>query len=106
MLVDITKEGTRIKIKVNHSRIDGENTMIGALKAGNYFSPDVTQVDFDFEAVGYINSLGITEVINIHRNFNEAASDKVKFRFINVDRKVLAILDLVEMKKIAEIIPL
>ncbi len=105
MSVTIEKEGSTLRIIVHHPRLDGENQILNEIKKGNYFSPDIQLVELDFDRVEYINSLGISEIINIHRNFSDASGGKAKFRFKNLDRKVLAILELVEIQKIAEILP-
>lgn len=105
MHVTIEKQEETLKIKVHHPRMDGENHILNALKEGGYFTPDIRLVELDFNNVEYINSLGITEIINIHRNFADATGNQVRFCFINVGRKVIAVLELVEVQKIAEIRP-
>ena len=104
MNVEIAKIGTSLKIKIHHHRLDGDNFIYNGLKNENHFTNDIELVEIDFEPVEFINSLGITELVNIHRKFSEINYGKTNFRFINVDKKVNAILELVEIQKIAEII--
>ncbi len=104
MLVDITKTGQELRIKVLHPRIDGDNFIIKSLKEKKLvFAMEL--VEFDLDSVEYVNSLGITEFVNIHRMYTEISRGKTRFRFINVDKKVNAILELVEVQKLAEIVP-
>lgn len=105
MDVTIKKNATTVEIGINEPRIDGMNHILAAIQSGNFLNPTVRQVDLDFHAVEYLNSLGITEIINIHRSFTDVTGGNVRFRFINVDFKVRSILELVEIQKIAEIIP-
>jgi len=102
--VEIIKDAKILRIQILHRRIDGENYILNALLEGDYFSSEVSLVELDFENVEYLNSLGITEFINIHRKFNASNPESVEFKFINVDAHIYGILELVEMHKIAEII--
>ena len=104
MNVVIKKEGDVLKVKVFNHRLDGENLIYNALKNEKCFTADVAVVEIDFNTVEFINSLGITELVNLHRKYAETNYGKTSFRFINVDKKVNAILELVEIQKIAEII--
>lgn len=106
MSVTITRQDPHtLLVQVQHARIDGENIILSKLKEGGVVTPDIDTLIMDFDEVGYLNSLGITEMINIHRLVTETAGDQVKFQFRNVARKVLSILELVELHKVAEIIP-
>jgi anti-anti-sigma regulatory factor len=103
--VSIKLNSPELLITIHHSRIDGENHILQALKAGGFFRPDILFITLDFDQVKYINSLGISEIINVHRNFNEITQEKAKLVFKNVDPKVLSILELIEIHKIVEIQP-
>ncbi|MCE9597807.1 MAG: hypothetical protein K8S54_07555 [Spirochaetia bacterium] len=105
MHAEVSKDGQIVRIRILHPRLDGSNYVIAALKAAPFVTPDVTHVDIDFEAVEYLNSLGITELVTIHRLFQEQTRGKCTFRFLGVDRKIRVILELVEVQKIAEIVP-
>lgn len=101
----ISQDNDTIIINIAHSRIDGENLILNALLKDGWFKPDICNVVLDFNNVAYINSMGITEIINIHRRFTESASDHVHFKFINLGKKVLEILSMVEIQKIADVTP-
>lgn len=105
MLVEFKREGETLKIIVLHPRIDGENHIWNALQKENLLQPDVGLLEFDLAKVEYMNSLGITEFVNIHRRFLDATKGRVKLRFINVERKIMGILALVELDKVAEVFP-
>ncbi len=102
MPVRIEKRGRNLYVEVTHPRIDGENHILRALQEGNYFRGEFEYVDIDLEHVEYLNSLGITEFVNIHRRFIDEGNT-TRLRLLNVERKVNAILELVEMQKIADI---
>lgn len=104
MLADVSKEGKELHIKILQSRLEGDNLLLKKLQGEGFIERDVEVVEFDFDKVDYLNSLGITEIVNIHRLYMEKTKNKAKFRFINVDKKVLAILELVELHKLAEIV--
>ena len=101
--VETEQSGSSVKIKILQQRLDGDNFVLNALKDGNFFNKDIELVEIDFDPVEFINSLGITELVNIHRMYMDANQGSTRFRFLNVDRKVNAILELVEIQKIAEI---
>ena len=102
--VEISRDGSVLKIKILHNRIDGDNHIIHALEKGNFIQDDVAKLEFDFEKVEYLNSLGITEFININRKFPSGSKKKKsKFVFLNVSAHIYGILELVEMHKMAEI---
>lgn len=106
MSVQITKNGKLLKIKIGHARIDGRNLIKEALDQDQAIQPDVSEVEFDMEAVDYINSTGVTEIIGIHRKFHAISGPSIKIRFIHVSKKVMTIFELVEMYKIAEVVPI
>jgi anti-anti-sigma regulatory factor len=103
MPVKIERRGQVLYILVMHPRIDGENYILRALSEGNYFQDGYEAIEIDLDQVEYLNSLGITEFVGIHRRFGEASGGRSRMRLRNVERKVNAILDLVEMHKIADI---
>ncbi len=105
MFVEFKREGDALKIIVLHPRIDGENHIWNAVQKENLLQPDVGLLEFDLGRVEYMNSLGITEFVNIHRRFLDTTKGRVKLRFINVERKIMGILALVELDKVAEVFP-
>lgn len=105
MSVFIEKGDDALYVKINHPRIDGENLILKALENdGRLEDPDYSVLELDLASVEYLNSLGITEFVNIRRRFRNGPRD-VSMRLINVDKRVQAILELVEIQKIAEIVP-
>ena len=101
---EISRDGSKLIIKILHNRIDGDNHIIHALEKGNFIQEDIESLEFDFDRVEYLNSLGITEFININRKFPvKGKRKKSKFVFLNVSAHIYGILELVEMHKMAEI---
>ena len=105
MSVTITEQGNRLLVVVHHSRVDGENYILSALTDGQYFKDGIHDLEIDLENVEYINSLGISELVTINRKFLDVRPQGVNFRLLNVDRRVNAILELVEIENIADIHP-
>ncbi len=103
MNIEVQKDGPSLSVRVMHQRLDGDNLIYNAIKNNDYFSSEIEDVIIDFDSVEYINSLGITELVNIHRKYTDTSYGKVNFKFLNVDKKVNAILELVEIHKIADI---
>ena len=103
MGIEIREEAGTVHVRVQQQRLDGDNDILNALKRGNFFGPALRLLEIDFEPVEFINSLGITELVNIHRHCLEQHPDGVEFRFLNVDKKVNAILELVDIQTFAEI---
>lgn len=103
MSVSIRKYPHKVEIRIGTERLDGENDILEAINKETDLARDIHDLIIDFENVSYINSLGISELINIHRIFSDANKGSTHLHFINVDRKVRAILELVDMHKIAEI---
>ncbi len=103
MPVEIEKRGRVIYVLVKYPRVDGENYILRSLSEGGYFQSDLAAIEIDLANVEHLNSLGITEFVSIHRRIQDAADGETRLRLINVDRKVNAILELVEMHKIADV---
>jgi anti-anti-sigma regulatory factor len=99
---DIQKQNETIRIKIQHPKIDGGNSILRELHNKNLIRPGIQIVEIDFDRVEYMNSLGLTELINIHREFTEVQKD-VQFHFINVNKKIVTLLQLVDMDRIAHI---
>lgn len=103
MDVIIEKERNLVHVYVKNNNIDGDNSIFSALKSSSAPDKSSPVLVIDFNNIEYINSLGITEIINIHRYFSSQIGDSFRIRIINVDRKIATILELVELSKIAEI---
>jgi len=101
--VEIEKSDNELLIKTLAQRLDGDNYILNALLDGNFFHSDYDGIELDLFSVEFINSLGITELVNLHRKFTEGKKSPSPIRFINVDRKVNAILELVDFHKVVEI---
>ena len=100
--VEIEKQGPRLYVKILHTRIDGDALLLSRIQEACSDASDLELIEFDFKHVEYINSLGITDLVNVHRAFNEGQR-AVTLRLLHVNRKVNAILELVDLGKIAEI---
>ncbi|MCR9141581.1 MAG: hypothetical protein NXI24_04955 [bacterium] len=103
MPVHIEKRDQVVYVLVKYPRIDGENYILRSLSEGNFFQTDLEAIEIDLVNVEHLNSLGITEFVGIHRRIQDVTDGQTRLRLVNVDRKVNAILDLVEMHKIADV---
>ncbi len=95
-------EGEELRVVAESPRMDGDNLMIGAMQKARVFERSWRAATLDLAVVEYLNSLGITELVNIHRGLIEK-NPQLQFRLCNVDRRVNAILELVEIQNIAQI---
>lgn len=103
MPVKIERRGQVIYVLVKFPRIDGENHILRSLSEGNFFQDGLEAIEIDLVNVEHLNSLGITEFVSIHRRLRDVSNGTTVLRLLNVERKVNAILGLVEMHKIADI---
>lgn len=103
MEIFIEKEPDRIVVVVKNQSIDGDNTILNRLKEGDFLNSAAPFLVIDMSNVEYINSLGITEIINIHRHYVARLGDSFVLILDNVDRKIATILELVELGKITQI---
>jgi anti-anti-sigma regulatory factor len=103
MPVLIEKRGQVIYVLIKYPRVDGENYILRSLSEGHFFQSDLEAIEIDLVNVEHLNSLGITEFVSIHRRIQNAGAGRTRLRLLNVDRKVNAILELVEMHKIADV---
>lgn len=97
------KTGTTLRLTIGSPRIEGDNSLVNFLKDGRYITSDLEALELDMDSVEYINSPGISELINLNRNLQEATSNQARLVFLNVEQRVNSILELVEVTKIAEI---
>lgn len=102
MAIHLQIEEDRLLIRADTTRMDGENLIFTAMEKAGVFEKHWREVTIDLQHLEYLNSLGITELVNIHRSLRGNGRTFV-LRLIHVDRKVNAILELVEIQKIAEI---
>ena len=101
--VEIQSNGSALHVAIRHPRMDGENYILKALRDGQYFKSDVRALTIDMEPVEYLNSIGVTEIINIYRQFTEAGVESFDFQLHNVDNRVYAILDLIGIDQMARV---
>lgn len=103
MDLKIEKQGNNLLVRLFHPRVDGDNLILKELESGQYHSAPVESLTIDMAEIEYINSLGITEIINIHRKFTEKNPEGFRLQLRNVDRKIATILELVDIHRIADI---
>ncbi|MBI39853.1 MAG: hypothetical protein CMF59_09655 [Leptospiraceae bacterium] len=103
MDLKIEKQGNNLLIRLFHPRVDGDNLILKELDAGQFTGEPVDGLTIDMAEIEYINSLGITEIINIHRKFSEKNPSGFRLKLENVDRKIATILELVDIHRIADI---
>lgn len=103
MSLSVQKTGTTLSLKISSPRIEGDNSLVNYLQAGKFMTPDIEVLELDLDEVEYINSPGISELINLNRNLQETTKERAKLVFLNVDQRVNSILELVEVTKIADI---
>lgn len=113
MFVDIKRKDDQLILRLLHPRIDGSNHMLDAMT--EFLGPDalsesapsavagLTEIEINFVDVIYLNSMGITELVNIYRLLTDRSRGRIHFRFINVGNRIHSILELVEFTKLADV---
>jgi anti-anti-sigma factor len=102
MIASIETENDTVKIKINVDKLDGQNSIFELLIEKKIMVHKIEKMVIDFDNVTYINSLGIAEFISLMRYFTEKRS-KMKYKFINVDKKISKIFKMIELNNIADI---
>jgi len=102
MIVDIETEADTIKININEPKLDGQNSLFELLLEKKIVTKKIEKIIINFDKVSYINSLGIAEFISLMRYFSEK-SPKLKYKYINVDKKIAKIFKMIELSSIADI---
>ncbi|MDH4262800.1 MAG: STAS domain-containing protein [Spirochaetia bacterium] len=102
MIADVEFIQDAVKIKINETKIDGQNSIFELLIEKKILTKKIEKIIIDFENVIYINSLGIAEFISLMRYYSEKRP-KMKYKFINVDKKISKIFKMIELDNIADI---
>ena len=92
-----------LKVNLLSSRIEGEYSIFDAIN--DFYAEKnekVRKVVFNFEKIEYINSLGIAEFISTIRFFSEV-DEIIKFKFINVEKRIAKIFKMMELNTVADI---
>ena len=109
MFVDVKRNDSKLVLALLHPRIDGSNHLLDAVNeftrqsGGLPAIADLTEIEIDFAGVTYLNSMGITELVNIYRYLTAQSRGRIQFRFSNVMPRIHSILDLVEFTKLADV---
>jgi len=92
-----------LKVDLQSSRIEGEYSIFDAIN--DFYSErkvKIRKVVFNFEKIEYINSLGIAEFISTIRYFSEV-DEIIKFKFVNVEKRIAKIFKMMELNTVADI---
>jgi anti-anti-sigma factor len=102
MIANCETENEILKVKINDVRLDGQNSLFDFLVEQSAVTDKIEKIIFDFDKVNYINSLGIAEFISLMRYFSEK-KPKLKFKYVNVDKKIAKIFKMIELNSIADV---
>lgn len=102
MIATIEKDHDTIRIKINEPKLDGQNSLFELLIEKKIINNKIDKIIIDFDNVTYINSLGIAEFISLMRYFSEK-KPKIKYKYINVEKKISKIFKMIELGSIADI---
>ena len=105
MSIKVDYKGDTIAVKINEPRIEGKNNIFQTLVEDHDYPQDIDNLVFDLDAVNYVNSLGIAEFISIHRYFSSINEGKTKISFVNVDKKIATLFEMVELGNLSTIVP-
>lgn len=102
MAYETTIENGTLTIQPENDRQEGEQDILNGIIETDFSDSLIDKVVFNFDKVVYINSLGIAEFISLMKYLG-GSFDKVKFKFINVDKKIAKIFKMVELSNLADI---
>lgn len=102
MIATVRIENDTVFVTINDPKVDGQKSIFEVLIDANPPIAEIERIIFDFDVVSFINSLGIAEFISIIRFFTEK-NKKLKFKFVNVDKKIIKIFKMIELSNIADI---
>jgi len=102
MIADFKIEDECLSVTINESKLDGQESLFEFIIEQNVVEKKIEKIIFDFVNVNYINSLGIAEFISLMRFFSEK-KPKMKYKYINVDKKISKIFKMIELGSIADI---
>jgi len=106
MAVEIQVTNEAAVIKIGDEQINGQNFIFDDVMVHfDQNKEDFEKVIVDFSKVEYVNSLGIAEMISMIKYFREK-NKKIKFKMINVNKKVVKLFKMVELGTLADIEPL
>ena len=108
MFVDLKQKENTLCCKLLTPRIDGSNHMLDALNEflqnqGADALQGIHEFEIDFGQVEYLNSSGISELVNIYRLVTDRSRGQIHFRFVNVRSRIHSIMELVEFTKLADV---
>jgi len=102
MIASFETDFNTVKVIINEVKIDGQNSIFEFMVEQKIAIKNIEKMIIDFDKVAYINSLGIAEFISLMRYYTEK-KPKIRYRFINVDKKISKIFKMVELGSIADI---
>jgi len=102
MIANIESDHDVIRVQILEPVLDGQQSLFELLVEKKIVTKKTERMIIDFENVTYINSLGIAEFISLMRYFSEK-KPKMKYRFINVDKKIAKVFKMIELGNIADI---
>ncbi|MDH4200401.1 MAG: hypothetical protein OEV66_08490 [Spirochaetia bacterium] len=102
MIAEIATDHDSLIVLIKEPRLDGQVSLFEFFLDNNIIHNNVEKIIFDFNHVTYINSLGIAEFISLMRYLSEKRP-KLKYRFVNVEKKISKIFKMIELTSIADI---
>lgn len=102
MIAKIDIDHEALTVIINEPRLDGQVSLFEFFLDRNLIQDNIEKIIFDFNSVNYINSLGIAEFISLMRYYSEKRP-KLKYKFINVEKKISKIFKMIELSSIADI---
>ena len=101
--IQLIVKGSNLEIDILEESLSGDNNIIEELNLRKISEADIAMVSIDMKSITYINSTGISEIISIFKRFKQASIHNFKLELVNVNPRVNAILELVEISNIARI---
>lgn len=103
MAVNITTSESKVTVKINLPRVEGQNSIYTALVNEKKLPITVSKIEFDMQRVTYINSMGLAEFIAIYRYLTTHSRQEFTMSFFNLSPNIARMFRLIELGELAEL---
>lgn len=105
MMVQFITQNDILIFRLPHGCLQGDNDLFRFIANQSDLPSETSSIQFDFEQIDYINSLGVAELISIFRYLQRKYHQDIEFNLINVSAEIQKLLKIVEMDQFFRIHP-
>jgi anti-anti-sigma regulatory factor len=85
--------------------LQGDNDLFRFIANQSDLPESASSIEFDFEQIDYVNSLGVAELISIFRYLQRKYHQDISFNLTNVSQEIQRLLKIVEIDQFFRIYP-